>query len=265
MKRTDLAMELLPKQKKGGKNVNTSTSKKSGDIKISQVRVDDSLSKILKKPQGDYVTIESDAVILRRGDKYRGVSKALSEALLPFVQEFKSVLVVGLGNPNMTADSLGARVASKLMVTRHIAPSAEVTKLSIITPNVLGVTGIESFDVVAGVCSRVKPEVIIAVDSLASAAVSRIGTAFQISTAGITPGSGVSNHRATLNYQSLKIPVISMGVPLVVYASTIISDATGNDDFDAGIGNMVVTPKDIDLFVEDCADIVAGAINLTFF
>lgn len=138
--------------------------------------------------------------------------------------------------------------------------------ISVITPNVLGVTGIESIDVIAGVCERIKPDVVIVVDSLASAAVSRIGCAFQISNTGITPGSGVSNHRARLDKSSLGTLVISVGVPLVVYASTIIEDALEGtkQEFNKEIGNMIVTPKDIDLYVETCATIVAHAINQTF-
>lgn len=254
-KRTDMACDFLPQEDVDTEYVHGFT-----------VTVDAALSAKLRRPQGKYSTVESRAVVERNRKRYGEIASQLARALKNLLSaKVRSVLVVGLGNPNMTADSLGAQTCARLMATRHI--SADKAGISVLTPSVVGVTGIESFDVVAGVVERTQPDAVIAVDSLASAATSRIASAFQATDTGITPGSGVSNHRERLCRSSLGVPVVSLGVPLVVYASTIIEDATGkacpSDSMDT-VGNMVVTPKDIDLFVADCADILASAIGQAF-
>lgn len=257
MKRTDMACDFLPHDE-------TDTSY----VRSFTVRVDAELSHKLRRPEGKYSTVESRAVPERNRARFAEIACALGASvgrLLPAVP--RSVLVVGLGNPDMTADSLGAKTCARIMATRGISEQGERVAISVLTPNVLGVTGIESFDVVAGVVERTRPDAVIAVDSLASAAVSRIAAAFQATDTGITPGSGVSNHRARLCRESLGVPVISLGVPLVVYASTIIEDATGQEcpkDAMEEVGRMIVTPKDIDLFVGDCADILSDAIHRAF-
>ncbi|MCL2822309.1 MAG: GPR endopeptidase [Firmicutes bacterium] len=146
----------------------------------------------------------------------------------------KTVLVVGLGNPALAADSLGVQVLKNLMVTRHFGEKdiknvGFKTSLCGISPNVSGITGIESFDIVKGVVDRIKPDLVVVVDSLASASVGRIGSAFQLCLGGITPGSGVGNSRVRLDFDSLGVRVISVGVPLVVYASTIVDEVLGSD------------------------------------
>ena len=166
----------------------------------------------------------------------------------------------------MPADSLGGKKGGRMGSTRRGVQRSAGGALSVLTPSVAGVTGVESFDVVAGVVERTRPDAVIAVDSLASAAASRIASAFQATDTGITPGSGVSNHRERLCRDSLGVPVVSLGVPLVVYASTLIEDATGKPcpAESEDVGNMVVTPKDIDLYVADCADILASAVMRAF-
>lgn len=255
MKRTDMACDFMPQNKPKDKYVHGFT-----------VTVDEELSVKLRRPMGKYTTVESRAVPERNRERYREISCILAESLCKLVPSYvKSVLVVGLGNPNMTADSLGAKTCSYLMATRHLPPAGERAKISVLTPNVLGVTGIESFDVVAGVVERIRPNAVIAIDSLASSTVNRIASAFQATDTGIIPGSGVSNHRERMCAESLGVPVISVGVPLVVYASTIIEDATGQTcPQDNEACNMVVTPKDIDLYVTDCADVISAAITRAF-
>jgi len=254
---TDLAVEF-------GRNINIECE--NDVLKRSTVDVDKDYSKKSGKPVGRYITIESNVV--KEGNKscFVKVAEELAKSLENMMDSL-NCLVVGLGNPDMTADSLGKRVLSKIMITRHLGYGKDMPNISGISPNVLGVTGIESFDIVKGVVDRIKPDVVLVVDSLAGATVGRIASAFQISNAGITPGSGVSNHRARLDKNTLGCQVISLGVPLVVYASTIIENATKGkiDKFDKDIGNMVVTPKDVDLLVGDCADIMARAINIAFF
>ena len=235
-------------------------------VKQTAVSIDEAFSQKIGKPVGNYITIETAVVKHSSKEKFLRVSNALAKVIAKLANT-KNTLIVGLGNPDMTADSLGKRVLDSVMITRHLDGPKKMPKTSGIYPNVLGVTGIESYDIIKGVVSRTKPKCVIAIDSLAGATVERIASAFQISDAGITPGSGISNHRVRLDKKSLGCPVISIGVPLVVYASTIISDAYGGkpEKFCPSIGSMVVTPKDIDLLVTDCAGIIASAVNIAFF
>ncbi len=256
--RTDLAVEFVA----GCKTRNVTKT-----LKRTDVTVDDALSKKLKKPEGKYITVESDAVRENKRFEFDRIALELSDALSSLTCGSGNCLIVGLGNPNLTADALGKFVSERLMITRHLDVERDTPKISCICPNVLGVTGIESFDIVKGVVERVKPDCVIVIDSLAGASSGRIASAFQVSDSGITPGSGVSNHRVRFDKQSLGAAVVSVGVPLVVYASTLIYDALGGREapYDDKIGSMIVTPKDIDLYVEDCAEIISKAINLTFF
>ena len=128
----------------------------------------------------------------------------------------------------------------------------------ILCPSVSGLTGIESFDIIKGVVDRIKPAVVIAIDSLAAASTERVGRIIQFSNAGITPGSGVSNHRTRLSEDTLGVKVISIGVPLVVHATTIIKEANGDTK---GFENLIVTPKEVDAIVADSAKVLANAIN----
>lgn len=203
-------------------------------------------------------------------------------------KELFSTLIIGLGNKNMTADALGNKVCDKLIVTRHIYDMIKnefnhsLNNLSAIAPQVLGVTGIETFDVLEGIVNKTKPDLVIIVDSLASQKTGRIATTFQLSDSGIIPGSGLNNPRMEISQKTLGVPVISIGVPLVVYARTISFDVMQSLFNKAGqgvlsedrvseilnecvkdtVGDLVVTPKDIDVIVNDCAYILAVGINL---
>ncbi|MDE7395901.1 MAG: GPR endopeptidase [Clostridiales bacterium] len=257
MKRTDLACDFLPHETDENARINSYA-----------VTVDEALAKKLRREQGVYCTVESPAVREHTTEDFPAVVREIAKAikmLLP--HSVRSVLAVGLGNPNMTADSLGAQTCARLTETIHLKNGAEPrVKISVLTPNVLGVTGVESFDVVAGVVSRVKPDAVLAIDSLASAAVSRLASAFQATDTGITPGSGVSNHRERLCRDTLGVPVLSLGVPLVLYASTIIEDALGREcpECDESVSSLLVTPKDVDLYVRDCAELLSSAIVKAF-
>lgn len=241
--RTDLAVEFAP-------GVRHTLSER---IARTDVAVDEKLSKQLSKPVGRYSTVETDIVV--RGDRteYGRLVEALSN-ILAELRTRGSCMCVGLGNPLMTADALGTRCARRLCVGRG-------SGLCSVTPNVSGATGIESADIVAGAVERVKPDSVVVVDSLAAAATGRLGAAFQFTDSGITPGSGVANHRTRLDRDSLGVPVLSIGVPLVVYASTIVEEAGGDP---AAVDSLIVTPKDIDVLVEDCAEVIAAAINRVF-
>ncbi|MCL1945152.1 MAG: GPR endopeptidase [Firmicutes bacterium] len=258
--RTDMADEL---------GVDTMRSE-HGNIKKSKVVVDGNLSKRIGKPVGTYITVQADAVLNSNKEKFKELVFALKDALLE-LGDMQDCLVVGLGNAYLTADALGSKAVQNIIVTRHFSDELDgsLGVVSAITPSVLGITGIESFDVIKGVVDRTKPKCIIAIDSLASSTIGRLATAFQVSNGGITPGSGVGNSRITLNHHNLGCPVYSIGVPLVVYISTILdeilheSNATIDEQKRNSIQELVVAPKDIDVLVANCASVVSQAINLS--
>ncbi len=227
-----------------------------GVIKYYEVNVDKKLSKKLGRPCGKYTTLETNVVLSGASGDYSRVSDALGACMRDYLKGCNKIMAVGLGNPDLTADALGDRVFKRLVVTRHLQSDRYLCAL---TPNVLGMTGIESYDIISAVADRIKPDAIIVVDSLTAAAASRIASAFQVTDSGITPGSGVDNHRRRLDSESLGVRVISVGVPLVVYSSTI-AKSYGSEDGFSGF-DMIVTPKDVDVLVEDCAKVISGAIN----
>jgi spore protease len=184
----------------------------------------------------------------------------------------KVVLVVGVGNEGMTADALGAKTLKYLEVTEQFYNDGLIERgkgrLCCIAGSVAGVTGIRSFDVVKGVVDRIKPHIIVAIDTLSSKKPNRLQRVIQFSDKGITPGSGVNNAKQTLSLQSLGVPVIAVGVPLVIYAKHIIKDylienpnETKNLN-DKRFDELVVTLKEIDVVVDDFAKIIGRAINI---
>lgn len=230
-----------------------------GVIRYYEVNVDGGMSARIGRPRGKYTTLETRSVLDGNRGEYGRVSDALASCLSSYCDGCDKVLCVGLGNPDLTADALGDRVFKRLSVTRHLN---DKKYLSALAPNVLGMTGIESYDIIAAVADRIKPDVVVIVDALTAAAANRIASAFQITDSGITPGSGVDNHRVRLDRDSLGVRVVSVGVPLVVYASTIARDYCSAAE--SGRGDMIVTPKDVDILVEDCAKIIADAVNAAF-
>lgn len=246
---TDMAVEFFKHK----------LSRDDGLIRYYEVDVDEAMSKKLGKPVGRYATLETDAVLAGRKEDYARVSSAISSCLRSLIGECDTVLAVGLGNPDLTADALGDRVFKRLDVTRRRTGKSGLCAL---TPNVFGMTGIESYDIIAAVTQRISPDAVIAVDALTAAAPGRIASAFQVTDSGITPGSGVDNHRTRLDRRSLGVRVVSVGVPLVVYSSTIAREFCPGAE--SGRGDMIVTPKDVDILVEDCAAVIAEAINGCF-
>lgn len=259
-------------------------------ITISRIEITgEDAAKKLGKPLGKYITMDAPELADRPLELFDKVSRELAEeirALMPELSPEAPVLVVGLGNRFITPDALGPRVVEQVFVTRHLleympdlmdfTPRA----VSAIAPGVLGITGVETLEIVRGVVERVKPKLVIAVDSLASRRAARISTTVQLTNAGIDPGSGVGNERRGLNEETLGVPVIAIGVPMVVYASTIsqdtismIAEETGlhNDEeklrglaekvLNERFGPMIVTPKDVDSIVRDMSRVLADSIN----
>ena len=185
--------------------------------------------------------------------------------------------MLGLGNRRMTADALGDRVVSGILVTRHLQENEELRSVCAVSPGVLGVTGVETAELVRGLVERLKPAAVLAVDALAAMETSHIATTVQLTDTGIMPGSGVGNHRLGITADVLQVPVIAMGIPMVVYASTIVRDALQNiissekNEEEAhelacqlirqSKSDLVVTPRNIDELVAGLADMLALAVN----
>lgn len=259
-----------------------------GDACIYRIEVETAQAEnALSKPRGKYITIEAPALSNRDTQVFHEVGLLLAdeiERLLP--GEESSVLLIGLGNRAVTPDALGPRVVDKAFVTRHIMQhmpdiiDRPMRPVAAVAPGVLGVTGVETFEMLLGLIERVKPDAVLAVDALASRRAARISTVIQLTDTGIHPGSGVGNGQKGLTKESLGVPVIAIGVPTVVYAATITEDTIEAIAKQTGLekeaktmraaaaaviseqfGPMIVTPKEIDTIVTDMAGIVADGLN----
>lgn len=191
-----------------------------------------------------------------------------------------SVLVAGLGNRFITADSLGPRVADKINATRHVKDKVKVfddigcSKVSVIQTGVLGQTGIESSELISGAARSVSPDLVIAIDALAARSTSRLATTVQLTDSGIAPGGGIGNRRLAINKESVGFPVVSIGVPTVVDSATLIYDAVeraGIEEIDPLLEKILensrhffVSPNDSDLVIDYLSDVIAFAINDAF-
>lgn len=289
---TDLAMEsreLNPDIS----GVSEQTDTRDG-LSISRIKIEShEAAQKLDKPMGSYVTIDAPDLISRPLNLFEDVSRVLSEELTNMfgsLEEGATVLVTGLGNRSITSDSLGPRVVEQIYVTRHVteylpdALPSDTRAVCAIAPGVLGVTGVETLEIIRGVAEHAKPDLIIAIDALASRRAARINTTIQLTDTGICPGSGIGNTRKGINKEVFGVPVIAVGVPLVVHAATIsrdvislMADKTGlhNDEeklktladevISESLGQMIVTPKDIDSIINDMSKIIADAINMAVF
>jgi spore protease len=306
-KRTDLAVEAhelyreaQSREEAPGVVVDTERLNK---LSVSRVHVTSKEGEeALGKPQGSYVTVEIPAMIHREQETFEDTIAVLADEIkrLIHLEKQDPVLVVGLGNRQITADSLGPKVTSELLVTRHMFELMPeeiedgVRPVCALAPGVLGLTGIETSEIIKGVAERVKPTLVIAIDSLAARRLSRVSTTIQLADTGITPGAGIGNNRQGLTADTLGVPVIAIGVPTVVDAATMANDTidlviehlmqqTERDSAFYGIlqdldkekkyaliqqaqgvapGDLVVTPKEVDEIIEDISEIIANAINI---
>lgn len=205
----------------------------------------------LGKPVGRYVTMELEALKRRESGAFQRTAQALSRELSQLLPREGRVMVVGLGNRAMTPDRIGPLCCERVLVTNHLVEQepeqfGSFRPVTALAPGVLGTTGVESARVAAAVAGAVEPACVIAVDALAATGLERLCATVQLSDTGISPGSGVGNHRQGLTQASLGIPVIALGVPTVAEAE----------------GGMFVTPRDIDVRVAECAKVMAYAVNL---
>lgn len=272
--RTDLAVEAREMYVGKEKEVSGISIKenKKGDILITEVEISDEKSaNKINKPVGKYTTIESESFKMLSPDFLNESSYVLKEELekIKESKDYKNVLVVGLGNANITSDSLGPRVVSKIMVTRHIKEympkhlDDDIIPVSALSPGVLGITGIETNDIISALTKKLKPDLIIVIDALASSSPKRISTTIQITDTGINPGSGISNNRKEISKKSLNTPVIAIGVPTVVDLLSIAKFIYPKIEKTEIGKDFFVTPKEIDKLIENMSKIIANGINLS--
>ena len=245
------------------------------NVTITKVKIEtENGAKSIGKPIGTYLTLEAPDMAVPDEGSHREVSEVLAEQLKGLLGEtIESVLVVGLGNREVTPDALGPEVIGNLYITRHILreygnyafPDKKVAAISGIVPGVMAQTGMESLEIVRGIIKETRPQCIIAIDALAARSVKRLGRTIQLADTGINPGSGVGNHRNGMNEETLGVPVIAIGVPTVVDAATIVYDACQDvDKIPNGIAGMFVTPKNIDETVKNLSYTISEALNMTF-
>lgn len=292
--RTDLALEAKElykeKNKKDAEGVIVEEFEDEG-TKITKVNIlNDDAAEKMGKPKGTYITLDIPEFTAYDGGLMDDVSKALGKTLkkLINIQNDELALVVGLGNRKVTPDALGPKVTEGIMVTRHlksVMPDViddSVIPVAAIAPGVLGITGVETGEIIKGLVEKIKPDVVVCIDALAARKIERVNRTIQVSDTGISPGAGVGNHRMKINEESLGVKVIAIGVPTVVDAATIANDTidlvlddlikqseTGKDFYNMlkkvdkqeknmlireilnpYAGDLVVTPKEVDLMID---------------
>lgn len=275
-RRTDLAMEAHELWRGSAKNalagVESRTVFRRGCSVTSVTITDAEAARALGKPEGRYVTLDLTP-LLRREDTPARAARAVGAELRALMGEgVRTVLVVGLGNAAMTPDAVGPAAAEHVFVTRHLASEpafSALAAISVLTPNVLGRTGIEAAELVCGAVETVRPDALIAIDALASRSLARLCTSVQLTDTGIVPGSGVGNHRRALSRETLGVPVYAIGVPTVVDAATLTLDVleeAGRTDVDPaalrGHAGVMVTTRDIDAQIRALARIIGYGIDL---
>lgn len=284
---TDLALERMVKGEKlqniDGTSVDT---REEAFCKVTRIDIlTDSAAQIVGKPCGRYITLE-----IQQEEELPcpTLVETLADELKYILNDTipKSVLIAGLGNRHIPPDSLGSRTIDKVAVSRKVAGYAGIpaeVSVSAIAPGVLGITGIETVEILKGVVNMIHPELVIAIDSLCARDIHKIANTIQITDTGINPGSGLGNNRMGINQETLGCPVVAIGVPMVVYARTIchnaiellirrtsentsdeVIDSVMNELTDGTINQLVVTPKDIDALTNDISHIIASAMNKVF-
>lgn len=312
--RTDLALEEKERFESDNVEIQGVVLEEEYDdqceMRITRVKVEtENGAKVMGKPVGVYLTLEAPNLAVPDEDYHREISLKLAEYLKELIgkemleREELSVLVIGLGNREVTPDALGPYVAEQVCVTRHIVKEygkyamgmEHVRSVSAVVPGVMGQTGMESQEIVKGIVKETEPDLVIAVDALAARNSRRLNRTIQIADTGIHPGSGVGNHRNGLTRETMGIPVIAIGVPTVVDAATIVNDTMENfiealesSKMLKGVGDvlktysnaekyelvkelisphlngMFVTPKDEDEMVKQISYTISEALNVLF-
>ncbi len=261
------------------------------ELQITTVKIlKENGAKVMRKPVGTYVTIEAPNMAIPDEEYQTEIAEELAlylKKLLRIEKDEYTVLVVGLGNRDVTPDALGPLVVEKLRVTRHIIKEygkyavhqTSAQMVSAIAPGVMAQTGMETSEIVKGIVKEIQPDFVLAIDALAARNTRRLNRTIQIADTGINPGSGVGNHRQGITKETLGIPVIAIGVPTVVDAATIVRDTMEHlletlKPSERGealrsliaphLYGMFVTPKDIDETIARISGMISEALNLLF-
>ncbi|MBD5526505.1 MAG: GPR endopeptidase [Lachnospiraceae bacterium] len=276
--RTDLALEARESIEDKAEGLHGVTVEEhydeACDVHITKVVVETKNgAKMLGKPMGVYITLEAPAMTEPEEDYHQEISEILAREIrdiLPEPDREQSILVVGLGNREVTADSLGPNVVDNLFINRHIVREygkvaynrSKMHQVSSLIPGVMAKTGMESAEIIKGVIGETKPDMVIVIDALAARSTKRLNRTIQITNTGIHPGSGVGNHRNAITQDSLHVPVLALGVPTVVDAATIVGDAMGERPVALKeLNNMYVTTKDVDQQIQQISHILCDGIN----
>lgn len=304
--RTDLAVEAkeVYEEAQAGSSIPgvEVENKELENCKVTKVEIkNEEGSKIMNKEIGKYITLESNLMKFDDDESREEIIEYLKDELKEVLgdDKTKKTLVIGLGNWNITSDALGPRSVSKTLVTRHIFKNYnkdyddDFSEVSGLSPGVMGITGIETSEIVKSLVDKIKPDRVIAIDALASRKMERVNSTIQIATSGIAPGGGIGNKRRSLNKEYLGVDVIAIGVPTVVDAATLtidvldlaidnlIAQSEGNENFynmlknlkedekyhlireslDPYDKNLIVTPKDIDETIENLSIIISEGLN----
>lgn len=287
--RTDLACESLGDFPKKGNSAKWQRNR-VGRFRICRLKIDSqSAAEDFGKPMGVYVTVECGKIgRLSDGDSQllthllAGELGGMSERLTGKRRDADfGVFVAGLGNAELTADAIGPKTVSRLTATRHLREhegklyrEIGCSALSALAPGVLGQTGIETLELLRGAVRAVKPDVVLVVDALAARSCDRLASTVQITDSGISPGSGVGNHRAAITRETLGVPVITLGVPTVVNSATLVYDAlqeAGIEEISEPLRKVLnsgksffVSPKECDVITEQVSKLLADSINTAF-
>ncbi len=276
--RTDLAAEDVENEDR-----NEVEDYNIGNVNVQKIVLDEAAAKRYSKKEGVYYTITTDAIIDLEHDLATEVSITLAKILEDIYEEFNLtqesyILVLGLGNDEITPDSLGPKTVKNIFVTKHLADLGQLDEglgiIGAIAPGVMGQTGIETSDIIKALVKKTKPELVLVIDALASRSLHRVNRTVQVSTAGINPGSGVGNKRKEISYKTLGVPVVAIGVPTVVDIASIfydIKDFFNETENEMNIRssliesdlNFMVTNKDIDEMMNMMSDIISKAVNIS--
>ncbi|RXM75053.1 GPR endopeptidase [Clostridium tetani] len=304
--RTDLAVEAkeIYEEKNAGEIPGVELKEyRQGRIKVTEVNVlNEQGEKAMNKAIGNYITLEIPDINQYDTQYKEHISKILAKTLMPLlkIDDSMTALVVGLGNWNITPDALGPKVIEKIMITRHLKEyipneiDEGIRPVCGISPGVLGITGIETAEIIKAVSNKIKPDIILCIDALASRRLERVNRTIQIGNTGISPGAGVGNRRMELNEKTLGVPVIAIGVPTVVDAATVANDTIDmvldemikvadkdksfynmlksldrdekermiKEVLNPYVGELMVTPKDVDTLMDSISKIISTGINI---
>lgn len=304
--RTDLADERRDLYRKANhvakeiEGVETTEEQVDDKIKVTRVKItNEQGEQAIGKVKGNYITIDIKKMNTISEEDIELAAETLAIEMKHLIEENiqpkEDILIVGLGNSDVTPDALGPKVIKDIDITRHIIQylpqyiDENARPVSAIAPGVLGTTGIETVEIIKGVVENVRPKLLIVIDALASRSIERISSTVQLSDTGIVPGGGVGNTRKEITKNTLGIPVIAVGIPTVVETAVVVNDALDllieklqeearSNDFLNQLKeednyqdikeallpkdyNLIVTPKEIDQLIMNMSSVVARGIN----